>query len=80
MNKRKQVEKYLMAYGTITSLEIQQMYFTTCPHGIIRDLREKHGYNAIDDIWIKKTEEVVEDGKKRKETSRHKKYIWKGAA
>jgi hypothetical protein len=80
MNKTKQVEKYLITYGKRTSLEIQQLYYSTCPHSIIRDLRKQHGYNAIDDIWVTKTKEVVEDGKKRKETIRFKQYIWKGAA
>lgn len=57
-----------------------QMTYTTCPHAIIRDLREKHGYNAIADEWQSKTNIIEQDGKKIKQTIKWKKYIWKGAA
>lgn len=78
MTKVERVEKYLTTYGAITSLEIQQMVYSTCPHGIIRDIREKHGYNSVTDEWITKTRDIVENGKRRKETIRYKKYIWNG--
>lgn len=79
MNKHAEVEKYLRKYGEITSLEIMQMFYSTCPHGIIRDLREKHGYNSISDEWHKRTQEQeLPDGTKLKKTTRWKKYIWKG--
>ena len=80
MNKVKEVEKYLMTYGKISALEIQQLYYSTCPHSIIRDLRKKHGYNTIEDIWVTKSRKVQEDGSERTETIRYKQYIWKGAA
>lgn len=78
MTKVRRVEEYLINYGTITTLEIQQLVWCTCPHGIIRDIREKHGYNSVTDEWITKTRDIIENGKKRKETIRYKKYIWNG--
>ena len=80
MNKVAQVEKYLLKYGSITSLEIMQMFYSTCPHAIIRDLRGKYGTAAITDEWQKKTNIIEQDGKKLKQTIKWKKYIWKGAA
>lgn len=80
MNKQEQVEKYLRKYGEITSLEIMQMFYSTCPHSIIRDLREKYGYNSITDEWQSKTNVIDRNGKKIKQTIKWKKYMWKGAA
>lgn len=80
MNKQAEVEKYLRKYGEITSLEISQMFYSTCPHSIIRDLREKYGYDAITDEWQSKTNIIEQDGKKLKQTIKWKKYLWKGAA
>ena len=79
MNKLAEVEKYLRKYGEITSLEISQMFYSTCPHSIIRDLRIKYGDNAITDEWQSKTNIIERAGKKIKQTIKWKKYIWKGA-
>lgn len=68
-------------YGSITSLEIMQLVYSMCPHTIIRDLREKHGYDKISDEWQEKINISFDDkGKQRKETVRYKRYIWRGAA
>ena len=80
MNKLEQVEKYLRKYGEITSLEIMQMFYSTCPHSIIRDLREKYGVDAITDEWQSKTNIIERDGKKIKQTIKWKKYQWRGVA
>jgi hypothetical protein len=80
MNKLAEVEKYLRKYGEITSLEIMQMFYSTCPHAIIRDLREKFGADSITDEWQNKTNIIEREGKKIKQTIKWKKYIWKGAA
>lgn len=77
MNKHLEVEKYLRKYGEITSLEIMQMFYSTCPHGIIRDLRGKYGTDTITDEWQSKTNIIEQDGKKIKQTIKWKKYIWR---
>ena len=81
MNKVEEVEKLLIKYGSITSLEIMQKVFSMCPHSIIRDLRGKYGADAISDEWQKTTriKGYTDKGKELKETIRYKKYIWKGA-
>ncbi len=47
------VLQHLKRFGNITTKQIclmllEQQRFTTCPHSIIRDLREKY---TITDIW-----------------------------
>lgn len=79
MNKQAEVEKYLRKYGEITSLEIMQMFYSTCPHSIIRDLRTKYGYDSITDEWQSKTNIIEQDGKKIKQTIKWKKYKWSAA-
>lgn len=82
MNKVEEVEKLLIKYGSITSLEIMQTVYSMCPHSIIRDLREKYGADAITDEWQTKTrvKGYTDKGKELKETIRYKKYIWRGNA
>ncbi len=75
-SKIEQVENYLKKYKTLSTLEIQQLVWCTCPHGIIRDLRAKYGYNSIADTWESKTTESEIGGKKFKKTIRYKRYFW----
>ena len=81
MNKTERVEQYLRDYGSITSLEIMHLVYSMCPHTIIRDLREKHGADAITDEWQEKTNIIFDGkGKQRRQTTRYKRYTWRGAA
>lgn len=76
INKTELVENYLKKFKTLTTLEIQQLIWCTCPQGIIRNLRMKHGYDSISDEWESKTTESEFKGKKFKKTVRYKRYFW----
>ena len=75
MNKQEIVWDCLKKNKEITTLEIQQLVWTTCPHSIIRDLREKHTDYIIFDEWItKKRQKELKEGKFYWEVIRYKKY------
>ena len=62
--------------GEITSLEIIDMTSTTCPHDIIRQLRNRYGYASISDEWKQKTKKIKGlDGKIQTITRRYKRYF-----
>lgn len=64
----------------LTNIEIQQLVCTTCPHGIIRCLRQDYGYDSIESVeHFKKKKEII-DGKECVKHIRWVEYIWKGAA
>lgn len=66
----------LKQQGEITSIEIIDITNTTCPHGIIRQLRKRYGYAYISDEWQQKTKKVIgENGKTQKVTVRYKRYF-----
>lgn len=77
MNKTERVEEYLKEYGSITSLEIMQLVYSMCPHSIIRNLREKHGFDAISDEWNTKINFFFDGRKQKKQAIRYKRYYWK---
>jgi hypothetical protein len=54
---------YLQKHGEITNKGIEQLTGTTCPHDIIRKIRNKYGAGIIlhEDIWKKKKVKI--DGK-----------------
>lgn len=75
MSKLTKLEKDLRnATNGITSWSIIQECRTTCPQKLIEELRKKHGYDKITDIWEKRTEII--DGTKT--VIRWKKYFWNG--
>lgn len=78
MSKNERVWQYLKAKGSITNLEIQKIFHSTCPHSIIRDLRKKYGYATISDKWVTKMrKEYNGSGKEVKVTIRFKEYFLK---
>lgn len=51
MEKQSQNQKvfdYLKTHGSITSLEMFDLFYICCPHSIIRNLRKKYD---ISDVW-----------------------------
>lgn len=59
---------YLQKHGFITAWAIHTLTGTTCPHDVIRQLRNKHGVNIFTFKDVKKTNTYIENGKERKET------------
>lgn len=77
--KKEQVLEQLKKNGELTSLEIQQLVWTTCPHGIIRDIRREYGFNSIESKNCFKRRKYIDDkGKERTEFTSWVKYIWRG--
>lgn len=62
---------HLQKHGSITAKGIEAITNTTCPHDVIRKIREKYGYDILDFKDIKKTIKTIENGK---EVIKHKKY------
>lgn len=78
MSKTERVLEYLKKYKQLTTLEIQQLVYTTCPHSIIQDIRKRYGYDSVTDEWLTKSRIIEEKGKQKKETIRYKLYSWAG--
>lgn len=66
--------QYLKKYGFITAWAIHNLTKTTCPHSIIRNIRQKYGYDILTFKDIKKTKTYQENGKDRRETKTYR--IW----
>ena len=63
----------------LTNIEIQQLVFTTCPHGIIRNIRALYGYDCIEsEKCFKKNKYFDKDGKEHTSFKTWVKYIWRG--
>ena len=78
--KQEIVEDALIKYGELTTLEIQQLIYTTNPQKIIQRLRKKYGVDAITTEIQKSTKTVINRlGKKLKVNVQYAKYIWRGA-
>ena len=76
MTHESDIFNHLLKFGSITSLEIANRYYITAPHGVIRDLRKRLGYDAITDEWQTKKKVVVQNNGKLKEvTVRYKRYF-----
>lgn len=73
------VEDALIKYGSLTTLEIQQLIYTTNPQKFIQKLRAKHGEKAIE-TQIKHEKRVIQNrlGKTLKVCVSYAKYLWKG--
>lgn len=78
MTQEKRVLNHLQKHGSITSLEMFDKFSICCPHSIIRNIRNKFGYNYIQDLWCyKKRKELTEQGKERTVNVRYKTYFLK---
>jgi hypothetical protein len=66
---------HLQKYGSITAKGIENITGTTCPHGVIRDIRKKYGYDIITFVDRLKTKKVIENGKEIKITKRYREYF-----
>ena len=76
MTQEQRVWEKLNKDGSITAIEVMNVARTTCPHGVIRNLRERYGYNTITDAWESKTKkEYTGGGKEQKVTIRYKRYF-----
>lgn len=76
MTQERRVLEHLKQHGSITSLEMFDKFFICCPHGIIRNIRKKFGYDYISDLWcLKKRKEKTSEGKERTVTVRYKQYF-----
>lgn len=72
------VLEHLKKHGSITSLEMFDKFYICCPHSIIRNIRNKFGYDYIDDLWCtKKRKERDDKGKERTVSIRYKQYFLK---
>ncbi|MCM1338768.1 MAG: helix-turn-helix domain-containing protein [Muribaculaceae bacterium] len=78
MTQEKRVLEHLQKHGSITTLEMFNKFCICCPHSIIRNIRNKFGYDYIADLWItKKRKEQTEQGKERTVSTRYKQYFLK---
>ena len=66
--------QFLQEHGYITAWTIFVKCNTTCPHGVIRDIRKKYGQDILTHKDVKKTRTYTENGKEKKETKVHR--IW----
>lgn len=71
---------YLQKYGSITAKGIEKLTGTTCPHGVIRQIRKKYGYDILDYTDYKKTRKVIENGKEIKQTIQYREWFLKKMA
>lgn len=78
MTQEQKVLKHLERYGKITSLEMFEKFYICCPQGVIRTIRNKFGYDYIEDLWqIKTRKERDNKGKERTVSIRYKQYFLK---
>lgn len=65
----------------LTNIEIQQLVCTTCPHSIIRNIRNFYGYDSVEsEKCIKRTKYFDKFGKEHTNFKTWVIYTWKGAA
>lgn len=78
MTQEKRVLEHLQKHGSITSLEMFEKFYICCPQGVIRNIRNKFGYDYVGDLWVtKKRKELTEQGKERTVNIRYKTYFLK---
>ena len=75
MSYGKKVWAHLQKYGSITAKGVEDITGTTCPHGVIRDIRKKYGYDILTFEDKKKIRFVMEDGKKKKQTIQYREWF-----
>lgn len=79
MITRKEIVLAELKKRPLTNIEIQQLVFTTCPHSIIRDIREVYGFDSIESVKQIKREKYFDDkGKEHTNFKTWVKYIWRG--
>ena len=71
------VWQHLQQYGSITAKGIEEITGTTCPHGVIRDIRNKYGYDRLTWEDRKKVRKVTENGKEIKQTILYREWFLK---
>lgn len=78
MTQSTKVLNHLQKHGSITSLEMFNKFCICCPHSIIRNIRNKFGYDYVQDLWVtKKRKEMTKQGKERTVNIRYKTYFLK---
>lgn len=78
MTQEGKVLEHLKKYGSITSLEMFDKFYICCLQGVIRNIRNKFGYDYIEDLWqIKTRKERDNKGKERTVSIRYKQYFLK---
>lgn len=65
---------FLQKHGFITAWQIHILTRCTAPHGVIRDIRKKYGYDILTFKDVKKTNTYIENGKEKRETKTYR--IW----
>lgn len=71
--------EYLKQYGFITAWTIHVLTKTTCPHSVIRSIKEKYGKDILSFKDVKKTRNYTIEGKNFKETKTHRIWYLQGA-
>lgn len=66
--------QYLNKFGSITAKAITNLTGTTCPHDVIRKIRQRYGANILTFEDVKKVKKYVENGKERTEKKTYR--IW----
>lgn len=69
---------HLQKHGSITAKGIEDITGTTCPHGVIRDIRKKYGYDCLTYEDKKKKRKVVENGKIVTQSIWYREWFLKG--
>ena len=75
MSNMGKVWNYLKKHGEITNKKIEHLTGTTCPHDVIRKIRNKYGAGVIthEDVW--KKEKLIIDGKEKIQSKWYRRYI-----
>lgn len=77
--KQEIVEDALIKYGALTTLEIQQLIFTTNPQKFIERIKKKYGFDSVE-TNMKYVKRIITTrrGEKLKVNCNYAQYIWKG--
>lgn len=75
MSNMSVVWKYLQRYGKITNKKIEKLTGTTCPHDIIRKIRQKYGTDILDHEDIFKKKKIIRDGKQVTQSTQFRLYF-----
>ena len=69
---------HLQKHGSITAKGIESITGTTCPHGVIRDIRKKYGYDILTFEDRKKVRKTIENGKEIKQSICYREWFLRG--
>ena len=70
---------FLKEHGYITAWIIHVKTKTTCPHSVIRSIKEKYGKDILSFKDVKKTTTYTENGREFRETKTHRIWYLQGA-